>query len=106
LRCVAVLQGGYEHYMQKEIHEQPDALLQSMRGRVKSQRPTEVSFAGLGHGFWGLSACSIKLQHYCISKGELRYSDHQGRFELGSLSCMGLAAWGNGFVYGEQQCCC
>jgi hypothetical protein len=33
--------------MQKEIHEQPEALLQSMRGRVKSHRPTEVRFAGL-----------------------------------------------------------
>jgi glucosamine--fructose-6-phosphate aminotransferase (isomerizing) len=38
-----VLQGGYEHYMQKEIHEQPEALLQSMRGRVKPQRTAEVS---------------------------------------------------------------
>lgn len=31
-------QGGYEHYMQKEIHEQPESLLQTMSGRVKFQR--------------------------------------------------------------------
>ncbi len=33
------LQGGYDHYMQKEIHEQPESLLQTMRGRVQFQRP-------------------------------------------------------------------
>ena len=29
------MKGGYEHYMQKEIHEQPESVLQTMRGRVK-----------------------------------------------------------------------
>lgn len=33
-----VLQGGYDHYMQKEIHEQPDSILQTMRGRVAFDR--------------------------------------------------------------------
>lgn len=33
------MQGGYDHFMQKEIHEQPEALVQSMRGRVQYQRP-------------------------------------------------------------------
>jgi glucosamine 6-phosphate synthetase-like amidotransferase/phosphosugar isomerase protein len=27
-------QGGYDHFMQKEIHEQPESILQTMRGRV------------------------------------------------------------------------
>jgi glucosamine 6-phosphate synthetase-like amidotransferase/phosphosugar isomerase protein len=35
-------QGGYDHYMQKEIHEQPESILQSMRGRVNI-RQKEVS---------------------------------------------------------------
>lgn len=35
---LTVPQGGYEHYMQKEIHEQPESLLQTMSGRVKFQR--------------------------------------------------------------------
>ena len=38
LICPCSLQGGYEHYMQKEIHEQPESLLQTMSGRVKFQR--------------------------------------------------------------------
>ena len=41
LTCAQLLlssQGGYEHYMQKEIHEQPESLLQTMSGRVKFQR--------------------------------------------------------------------
>ena len=29
------MKGGYDHYMQKEIHEQPESVLQTMRGRVK-----------------------------------------------------------------------
>ncbi len=33
------LQGGYDHYMQKEIHEQPTSLQQTMSGRVQFQRP-------------------------------------------------------------------
>lgn len=31
----SIMKGGYDHYMQKEIHEQPESLLQTMRGRVK-----------------------------------------------------------------------
>uniref|UniRef100_A0A7R9V3S4 glutamine--fructose-6-phosphate transaminase (isomerizing) n=1 Tax=Chlamydomonas euryale TaxID=1486919 RepID=A0A7R9V3S4_9CHLO len=33
-----IMKGGYEHYMQKEIHEQPESLLQTMSGRVLFQR--------------------------------------------------------------------
>ena len=31
----SIMKGGYDHFMQKEIHEQPDSILQTMRGRVK-----------------------------------------------------------------------
>lgn len=30
-----IMKGGFDHFMQKEIHEQPDSILQTMRGRVK-----------------------------------------------------------------------
>ncbi|KAK9819951.1 hypothetical protein WJX72_004305 [[Myrmecia] bisecta] len=33
-----IMKGGYDHFMQKEIHEQPESLLQTMRGRVKFDR--------------------------------------------------------------------
>ncbi|GMH45196.1 hypothetical protein BSKO_13153 [Bryopsis sp. KO-2023] len=33
-----IMKGGFDHYMQKEIHEQPESLLQTMRGRVQFQR--------------------------------------------------------------------
>ena len=29
-----ISKGGYQHYMQKEIHEQPESLTTAMRGRV------------------------------------------------------------------------
>mmetsp|Transcript_12034 Transcript_12034/g.21332 ORF Transcript_12034/g.21332 Transcript_12034/m.21332 type:complete len:702 (-) Transcript_12034:208-2313(-) len=34
-----IMKGGFDHFMQKEIHEQPESLLQTMRGRVQFQRP-------------------------------------------------------------------
>lgn len=33
-----IKKGGFDHYMQKEIHEQPASLLQTMRGRTKFER--------------------------------------------------------------------
>lgn len=33
-----IMKGGFDHYMQKEIHEQPESLLQTLRGRVQFQR--------------------------------------------------------------------
>ncbi len=38
--------GGYDHYMLKEIHEQPDAIRNAMRGRLDEQDATAV-FGGL-----------------------------------------------------------
>jgi len=33
-----IMKGGFDHFMQKEIHEQPDSILQTMRGRVAFNR--------------------------------------------------------------------
>ncbi len=38
--CVA--QGGYDHFMQKEIFEQPESVFQTMRGRVRFSRDPQV----------------------------------------------------------------
>ena len=37
----AAEKGGYEHFMLKEIHEQPEALAQSIAGRVTKRRPDQ-----------------------------------------------------------------
>lgn len=34
MEVASIMKGGYDHYMAKEIHEQPDSILQTMRGRV------------------------------------------------------------------------
>ena len=39
----AAEKGGYEHFMLKEIHEQPEALRQSIAGRVDPRRPDPAS---------------------------------------------------------------
>jgi glucosamine--fructose-6-phosphate aminotransferase (isomerizing) len=33
------MKNGFDHFMQKEIHEQPESLAATMRGRVQFQRP-------------------------------------------------------------------
>lgn len=38
-----IKKGGYDHYMQKEIHEQPLSLTQTMRGRTKFERQNDVN---------------------------------------------------------------
>jgi glutamine---fructose-6-phosphate transaminase (isomerizing) len=35
-----IMKGGYEHFMQKEIFEQPETVLQTMRGRVRLCGPS------------------------------------------------------------------
>jgi len=47
------VQGGFDHYMQKEIHEQPEAILQTMRGRVAVERNEEVNRRQLQVSFPG-----------------------------------------------------
>jgi hypothetical protein len=35
MEVAQIMKGGYDHFMKKEIHEQPDSVIQSLRGRVK-----------------------------------------------------------------------
>lgn len=45
-----IMKGNYEHFMQKEIHEQPDSLTTTMRGRLVSGeggKPKGVVLGGL-----------------------------------------------------------
>lgn len=34
MEVASIMKGGYDHFMAKEIHEQPDSITQTMRGRV------------------------------------------------------------------------
>ena len=36
-----IMKGGYDHFMQKEIHEQPESVTETMRGRVKFSKPSD-----------------------------------------------------------------
>ena len=44
----AAEKGGYEHFMLKEIHEQPEALAQSLTGRVTPRRARSASRSSTG----------------------------------------------------------
>ena len=41
-----IMKGGFDHYMLKEIHEQPESLLQSMRGRLMPADRIQAESAG------------------------------------------------------------
>ncbi len=43
------MKGGYDHYMQKEIHEQPDSIQQTMRGRVDFQSAADKASSKVSH---------------------------------------------------------
>ena len=45
LQVSSIMKGGYDHYMQKEIHEQPDSIQQTMRGRVDFRSPAETAIS-------------------------------------------------------------
>ena len=48
MEVAQIMKGGYDHFMKKEIHEQPDSVLQTMSGRVRFQRTSSkvLSWAG------------------------------------------------------------
>ncbi len=49
LQVSSIMKGGYDHYMQKEIHEQPDSIQQTMRGRVDFRSPAETAISKVEH---------------------------------------------------------
>lgn len=68
-----IMKGNYEHYMQKEIHEQPDSLTTTMRGRLVSgggDKPKGVVLGGLkvGQTDGGKSKGVGFLE--CVTKGD------------------------------------
>ncbi len=37
-----IMKGGYDHFMQKEIHEQPETLARTMQGRIAFNQSAQV----------------------------------------------------------------
>lgn len=50
LEISSIMKGGYDHFMQKEIFEQPETVLQSMRGRVKFQSDAPAAAVAVAAG--------------------------------------------------------
>ena len=46
----AAEKGGYEHFMLKEMHEQPEAIRQSLTGRILRDDTIHASGAGAARG--------------------------------------------------------
>lgn len=52
LTVEAVGRGRYRHYMAKEIHEQPDAIAETLEGRLRGGRVLEKAFGGEAPGIF------------------------------------------------------
>ncbi len=47
MEVASIMKGAYDHFMQKEIHEQPESILQTMRGRVALRRNSRGDMVGV-----------------------------------------------------------
>ncbi len=75
----SIMKGGYDHYMQKEINEQPDSVLQTMRGRVKFDRQPKVCMLRPLQSMWESLCPQLSLHHA---------HDAASSANSGDLSCL------------------
>ena len=58
-----IMKGGYNHFMQKEIHEQPESITETMRGRVKFvPSPNKVCLVTLTQQGCEQQVCEVFLE--------------------------------------------
>ena len=59
MEVASIMKGAYDHFMQKEIHEQPESLAQTLMGRIKlSASKTRRSFRSNSANSVSDSECS------------------------------------------------
>lgn len=42
MEVASIMKGNYDHFMQKEIHEQPESITQTLMGRIVSKHSDKV----------------------------------------------------------------
>ena len=69
----AAEKGGYEHFMLKEIHEQPEAILAAITGRIHGQRirvPELAPLAGRAGRDRAHRAGGLRQRGLCLGRGQ------------------------------------
>ena len=73
-----IMKGGYDHFMQKEIHEQPETLARTMQGRIAfdiAAKVSQLAFCLLPCDLQHLAHCSCFLPSaFCLLSCLLRSS--------------------------------
>ena len=70
-----IMKGGYDHFMQKEIHEQPETLARTMQGRIAFDTASKVCIKWqllsslLSAPPYHLSACPSEINLTCLFGG-------------------------------------
>jgi len=62
MEVAQIMKGGYDHFMKKEIHEQPDSIVQSYRGRVQFTPPESTADKYM-HQFVKLGGLVEHIEH-------------------------------------------
>ena len=74
--------GGYKHFMQKEIFEQPRAIIDTLRGRI-SEDTCDIYL----NGFEAHAAALKNIERiYCVACGTSYYAGLVGKFMLEEIS--------------------
>ena len=74
--------GGYKHFMQKEIFEQPRAIIDTLRGRI-SEDTCDIYLSG----FEAHAAALKNIERiYCVACGTSYYAGLVGKFMLEEIS--------------------
>jgi hypothetical protein len=88
MEVAQIMKGGYDHFMKKEIHEQPESIIQSLSGRVKFGPPNSeadkymqqfVKLGGLVRCLPLLSCCSYVAQERGRAWGRVSSCHGTGR---------------------------
>jgi len=77
--AVAAEKGGYEHFMLKEIHEQPEAVRRTLRGRIKDGR-VDLSDLELENLFQGINKI------YIVACGTAFHAGMVGRLAIEKMA--------------------
>jgi hypothetical protein len=68
MEVASIMKGAYDHFMQKEIHEQPESLAQTLMGRIKLTGKARRSFRSNSSG-------SVSSDSDCSDSGMSTTSD-------------------------------
>ncbi len=97
--------GGYEHFMLKEVHEQPDAVRSALRGRMElSTAEAGLALTGLTSKAWSPATIRQYNRVYVVACGTAYHAGLVGKRLIESMTDLPVnAELASEFRYSEQR---